>query len=239
MQPYVLRRETRYGTPAADQILVNRYYMVGYSYYFRQAKWALEIVSKDLEAVDRINNFRPDYRVPRRFRTDLQDFRGSGFDRGHLVSSANHDESVLENSETFLLSNMAPQAPHFNRGIWRKLETDVRALNNQAHILETYVLCGPIFDFDQPIHLIGVGDDNEVSIPVPHAFFKSVLTEDLRGNLHMWSFVLPNAASTAPLADFRVPTTRVEDMAGILLWSGLVGPEIEKEKRKKRPYWNP
>ena len=39
-----LRRESRYGTPAADQIITNRHYTIGYSYYFRQAKWALEII---------------------------------------------------------------------------------------------------------------------------------------------------------------------------------------------------
>ena len=56
-----LKRETRYGMPAADQILFNRHYVVGYSYYFRQAKWALEIVDpnkEDVTTVDRMNNFR-------------------------------------------------------------------------------------------------------------------------------------------------------------------------------------
>ncbi len=42
-----LKRETRYGLPTADQILYNRFYVLGYSYYFRQAKWALEIVDPD------------------------------------------------------------------------------------------------------------------------------------------------------------------------------------------------
>ena len=41
-----LKRETRYGMPAADQIIINRHYTIGYSYYFRQAKWALEIVGR-------------------------------------------------------------------------------------------------------------------------------------------------------------------------------------------------
>ena len=81
---FSLKPETRYGCPAADQILINRFYVVGYSYYFRQAKWALEIVDpdkKDMEEVERLNNFRPDYRVPPQFRATLSDFRGSGYDR--------------------------------------------------------------------------------------------------------------------------------------------------------------
>ena len=55
------RRETRYGMPVADQVVFNRHYITGFSYYFRQAKWALEIVSSnadDDEFVDRMDNFR-------------------------------------------------------------------------------------------------------------------------------------------------------------------------------------
>ena len=190
-----LRRETRYGMPAADQILFNRNYVLGYSYYFRQAKWALEIIDPDSAGLDRSDNFRPDYRIPDIFRADLVDYRGSGYDRGHLVASANQRETELQNSETFLLSNMSPQDPNFNRDIWRELESEVRNLNLKPKILETYVICGPIFDFAMPVKSIGTKDKNEVSIPVPHAYFKSILAENNRGTLHMWSFVIPNKES--------------------------------------------
>ena len=87
-----LRHETRYGLPSADQILFNRHYVLGYSYHFRQAKWALKIIDPDLEDLDRTDNFRPDFRIPRTFRVDLVDYAGSGFNRGHLVASANQRE---------------------------------------------------------------------------------------------------------------------------------------------------
>lgn len=74
MDLHNLRRETRYGMPAADQIMFNRHYVLGYSYYFRQAKWALEIVDSDSVGLDRANNFRPDYRIPEMFRADLVDY---------------------------------------------------------------------------------------------------------------------------------------------------------------------
>jgi endonuclease G len=141
--------ETRYGCPAADQVLFNRFYTVGYSYYFRQAKWALEIVDpdkKDLDEVERLDNFRPDFRVPKRFRADLSDYRRSGFDRGHLVASANQLDENIQNSETFLLSNMSPQTPSFNRQIWRRLESAVRRLDAKDRVLETYVITGPIMN---------------------------------------------------------------------------------------------
>ena len=232
-----LRRETRYGMPAADQIIFNRHYIIGYSYYFRQAKWALEIVDPDKTDVERSDNFRPDYRVPEIFRADLADYAGSGYDRGHLVASANQIEAQIQNSETFLLSNMSPQKPEFNRKIWKELESEVRRLDAKKKILETYVICGPIFLFDKEVKIIGAADDNEVSLPIPHAYFKSILTENDKGALYMWSFILPNEYSSKPLSDFLVPTSEVEKKAGILLWEELVGTKIQKEKNRVRKMW--
>ena len=187
-----LRTETRYGMPAADKILFNRHYVLGYSYYFRQAKWALEIIDSSHEVVDRADNFRPDYRIPVMFRADLEDYANSGLDRGHLVASADQRGLALQNSETFLLSNMSPQKPQFNRQIWKALETSVRRLNDRDDIMETYVISGPVFYFDKPVEFIGEDDDNDISVPIPSAYFKSVLTENNRGRLHMWSFIIPN-----------------------------------------------
>jgi len=231
-----IKREAIYGVPAADHIIVNRYYVLGYSYYFRQAKWALEIIDPD-NGLDRSNNFRPDYRIPEMFRADLVDFARSGYDRGHLVASANKRESELQNSETFLLSNMSPQKPQFNRDIWRDLETQVRKLNDRSDILETFVICGPIFYFDQSVVSIGTDDSNDVTIPVPHAYFKSILTENNKGNLHMWSFVLQNEESNEPLDTFLVPTTLVEKLAGIKLWERLVGKIMDRERSGVRAIW--
>lgn len=232
-----LRRETRYGMPAADQIMFNRFYVLGYSYYFRQAKWALEIVDPDNPGLERADNFRPDYRVPEMFRADLADYAGSGFDRGHLVASANQRETELQNSETFLLSNMSPQVPQFNRGIWKDLEGEVRRLNEKPRILETYVICGPVFDFVHAVESIGASDDNGVTLPIPNAYFKSILTENTAGTLNMWSFMLPNEESDQPLESFRVETEKVERYAGIELWSRLKGTKVKREKRRIRNMW--
>ena len=235
-----LRRETRYGMPAADQIMFNRNFVIGYSYYFRQAKWALEIVDPTEEGedeVERLDNFRPDYRIPQSFRADLADYSGSGLDRGHLVASANQRSREIQNSETFLLSNMSPQYPDFNRKIWKDLEEAVRKLNSGRRILETYVICGPIFNFDEPVRTMGSQDDNGVTLPIPHAFFKSILTENDKGALHMWSFMMPNEASDKPLEDFRVPTATVEKYAGLLLWERLTGTKIDREKNRVRKMW--
>ncbi len=237
-----LRKETRYGMPAADQILFNRHYITGYSYYFRQPKWVLEIVNPptingDPEGVERSDNFRPDFRIPETFRADLVDFKGSGYDRGHMVPSANQRGLEVQNSETFLLSNMSPQKANLNRYAWRKLEQEIRNLNAKNDVLETYVVTGPMFNFGEPVDTIGTDDSNDTTIPIPHKYFKSILTEDQRGNLEMWSFILPNTRVDSPLEDFLVPTAIVEQYAGIKLWDRLVGSKIEREKERVRNMW--
>ncbi len=232
-----LRREIRYGMPAADQVMFNRHYVLGYSYYFRQAKWALEIVDPTNLGLGRSENFRPDYRIPEGFRADLVDYVGSGYDRGHLIASANQRETELQNSETFLLSNMSPQKPQFNREIWGDLEAEIRKLDARPKILETYVICGPIFYFDQPVECIGANDSNEIKIPIPHAYFKSVLTENNKGTLNMWSFLLVNEESNQSLDTFLVSTKQVEKLAGINLWENLVGKKMDREKSNIRKMW--
>lgn len=233
-----LKRETRYGLPTADQILYNRFYVIGYSYYFRQAKWALEIIDPDKTDVSRLDNFRPDYRIPEKFRADLDVYEGSGFDRGHLVSSANQREINIQNSETFLLSNMAPQKPMFNRGIWKRLEQAVRDLDSLEKVFETYVISGPLFFFDEEVKMIGDNDHKiEVSLPIPHAFFKSVLVENNTGTINMWSFIIPNKITSDKLEDFLVETSKVEKISGLFLWDTLVGTKMSREKNKVRKMW--
>lgn len=232
-----LRLETRYGMPQADQILFNRHYVLGYSYYFRQAKWALEIIDPNDIGLERNDSFRSDYRIPEMFRVDLEDYEKSGLDRGHLIASANQRGNELQNSETFLLSNMSPQRPDFNRKIWKKLEEEVRRLNNINKILETYVISGPIFLFDKPVEYIGLNDGNEVAVPIPNAYFKSILTEDNKGKLKMWSFILPNERTEEPLEFYQVSTKKVEQYAGIQLWNRLEGTTINLEKKKIRKMW--
>ena len=99
------------------------------------------------------------------------------------------------------------------------------------------MICGPIFLFDKDVKVIGAKDKNEVSIPIPHAYFKSILTENDKGAIHMWSFIMPNKYSTKPLSEFLVPTSEVEKKAGILLWEELVGSKIQREKNRERKMW--
>jgi len=240
--PFYMQRELRYGAPVCDEILTGRYFTIGYSWYFRQAKWTLEIINPNdyiLRETDRLDNFRADIRIPNRFRAGLNAYRGSGYDRGHLVASANHDILEIQNSETFLLSNMSPQNSDFNRGIWRKLEDAIRVLNDKQEILETYVLTAPVFYFDRIIETIGVPDDKlGIDIPVPHAFAKSVIAEDIRGNLSLWTFLMENKKLDGKIEDYLASTYDVEQIVGGRFWDRISGTDIHDQKKNSTDIWN-
>ncbi len=108
-------------------------------------------------------------------------------------------------SESFLMSNMTPQDPSFNRGIWKKLEAQVRdwAEDNE----EIYIVTGPILT-DGPYETIG---ENEVAIP--KRYYKVVLDYKEPG-LKAIGFILPNQRSNQPISFFVVSIDEVEQATG-------------------------
>ncbi len=239
--PFQMQPELRYGAPVCDEILTGRYFTIGYSWYFRQAKWVLEIINRNqhlLTEVERRDHFRADTRIPKRFRAGLGAYKGSGFDRGHLVASANQDIQEIQNSETFLLSNMSPQNAQFNRGIWRKLETAIRHLNASKTVLETYVLTAPVFYFGETVQTIGdPADRYGIDVPIPHAFIKSVLTEDIRGRLKLWTFEMKNEALDGDLGDYLVKTYDAEQIVGGRFWDRISGGDLHSQKKREGRMW--
>jgi endonuclease G len=133
---------------------------------------------------------------------------------------------------------MSPQVPNFNNGIWKDLENAIRILDNDKKVFETYVITGPLFYFDQEVVMMGDENDNiDVTLPIPHAFFKSVLTERNTGTINMWSFIIPNEETDAELEDFLVETSKVEKIAGLLLWETLLGTKMMNKKNRIRRMW--
>ncbi|WP_299462474.1 DNA/RNA non-specific endonuclease [uncultured Microscilla sp.] len=92
-------------------------------------------------SADRQDDFRPDTDVPEAwYRVTQNDYRSSGFDRGHICPSADRTRSVSDNSATFVMTNMMPQAPNNNRETWRLLEEYGRDLITQGN--EVYIISG-------------------------------------------------------------------------------------------------
>ncbi len=92
-------------------------------------------------AAKRSNNFRPDPTLPFTwFAAKTSDYTNSGFDRGHLCPSDDRDGTEEENSSTFLLTNIVPQAPRHNREVWKNLEDYGRQLVSAGN--EVYIIAG-------------------------------------------------------------------------------------------------
>ena len=88
--------------------------------------------------------FQPDPVLPQGVRTDLSDYSGSGYQRGHMLGSADRLNSKEANGQTFYLSNIHPQMSTFNeQGIWYNLEIFLRDNYDTASFRDTlYVVKG-------------------------------------------------------------------------------------------------
>ena len=94
-----------------------------------------------LGSTPRQDDFRADTTLPTGwYRVQGTDFSGSGFDRGHMCPSADRTVTVTANSSTFLMTNMIPQLPANNQGVWANLESYSRSLVSQGN--ELYIISG-------------------------------------------------------------------------------------------------
>lgn len=131
---------------AKTQELCYSSYAVLHSGVSRTALWSAEFLSKDrvrsARALERTSEFFPESRIPSRERAELDDYRRSGFDRGHLAPSGNMPSKVAQ-AESFSLANIVPQNGGLNRGLWADLESDVRDTVQKYGV--GYVVTGPLF----------------------------------------------------------------------------------------------
>ena len=94
-----------------------------------------------LGSTPRQDDFRADTTLPAGwYRVQATDYSGSGFDRGHMCPSADRTITVTANSATFLMTNMIPQLPANNQGVWANLESYSRTLVSQGN--ELYIISG-------------------------------------------------------------------------------------------------
>ncbi|BAB78345.1 DNA/RNA non-specific endonuclease (plasmid) [Anabaena sp. FACHB-709] len=95
-----------------------------------------------LGSAPRQDDFRADTTLPSGcYRVTSSDYTGSGFDRGHMAPSADRTNTIANNSATFLMTNIIPQAPDNNQGIWANLENYSRNLVTGQN-RELYIISG-------------------------------------------------------------------------------------------------
>ena len=136
---------------------------------------------QEAQVEERTNRFFPDPRLKAGDRASLDDYRGSGYDRGHNAPAADQSSS-RGMAQCFSLADMSPQSSKNNRGVWAKVETDVRKYVLRARG-DVFVYTGPLF-LDSPVVTIGSG-----RVWVPSHLFKLVYDETTHRS---WAYILPN-----------------------------------------------
>lgn len=181
----------------------------GYSVLFlnqhKQAGWvAYELTAEECNSLyKRKNRFIPEPNADE-FSATNNDYSHSGFDRGHLAPAADMGWSEVSMAESFYFSNISPQLPAFNRGVWKRLETLVRDWSKQNSSI--LIATGPVFTSSDSS--IGSG------VTVPAYFYKVVIDyswPDVKGI----GFILPHSASSESLQSFAVSIDTVETLTGI------------------------
>ena len=118
-------------------------YVLSYNDSKRTANWVSWHLSKSwVGSVSRQDDFRADVALPSSWvSVGTYDYSGSGFDRGHMCPSADRTATIADNSSTFLMTNMIPQAPKNNQIPWANFESYCRSLVSSGH--EVYIVAGP------------------------------------------------------------------------------------------------
>ena len=130
------------GTSYSNYLVTKPQYAMSYNSYRGTPNWvSWHLSSAWLGSAPRQDDFRADNSLPSNFyKVTSSDYTGSGFDRGHNCPSADRTLTVTDNSATFLMSNMIPQAPNNNQKTWANLENYCRTLVSQGN--ELYVIMG-------------------------------------------------------------------------------------------------
>jgi endonuclease G len=212
------------------EIVSHVYYTLSYDENHEQAEWVHYYLDKTRISgnVERTNNFRVDNKVKTGSAT-LADYKGFGYDRGHLAPAGDMKKDRISMSQSFLMSNIAPQNASFNRGGWKKLENLVRGwINNNA----LYITTAGVLEND--LKTIGF---NRVS--VPNRFYKIIYNPK---DQQMIAFLMPNEKITLPLISYVVTVDMIETLTGIDFYSEMeddLEEKLESEKTIKGWDFNP
>ena len=193
-----------------EKVIKHIGYSLVYSEEHEQAKWVAYVLNKkELSGTfARSDNFNEDPAVSSGSASN-SDYSKSGYDRGHLAPAADMKWSEKAMSESFYYSNMSPQLPAFNRGIWKILEEKVRdwALENDSILIVT----GPILPSNNEMKLTTIGPN---SVAVPQYYYKAILDFKKEKSKSI-AFILPNKGSKMHLKSFVVTIDSLEKLSKI------------------------
>ncbi len=213
-----------------NELVRHTGYVVSHNSKWKIPNWVgYELTRREVAGTNPRNDaFAPDPDV-RGHKAELADYKGAGYDRGHMAPAADMKWSKKVMRESFYLSNMCPQNPSLNRGDWNDLEEVVRKWAKRDSAI--VVVCGPIVS-KRPV-TIGHG-----KVAVPKAFFKVVLSPYAKHPSAI-GFIMPNEKGNNPLRSYAKSVDDVEQATGFDFFSSLPDSvETVVESHYDLKYWN-
>jgi endonuclease G len=207
----------------AELIVVHKAYTLSFNTQTNEPNWvAWELTEHETEGtLGRSNDFEPDPTIPTEHQVYSYDYKGSGYDRGHMAPAADMKWNPQVMAECFYMSNMCPQIHALNDGGWKRLEDACRRWAEKYGNI--YIVCGPIFDKEKVAETIGV--DHQVM--VPEAFFKAIVClQD--GHQMGIGFIFENSEIKQTLGGTATTIDAVEGATGYDLFPNLPD-DLEKE----------
>ena len=175
-----------------NQIIHHTYFSLSYCEAHEQAEWvAYKLISEYFKGISRTEDFREDPKV-KTGSANLDDYRNSGYDRGHLLPAGSMKHNLTAMSETFFLSNISPQRKEFNRGMWNKLEEKERQWTIKSDSL--YVVTGGILN-------PGLEKIRGTKVSIPNFFYKAIVRFK-SGNIEGIGFIMENGKLTGNVLNY-------------------------------------
>lgn len=209
--------------PHHCKLLENDHFTSCYSEHFKNTIWAVHQLEREqvLGHQKRTNDYRVDNRVSKRVLPT--NYRRTGFDRGHLVPASDMRKNFSSMTQTFFMTNMAPQRPEFNRGIWSVLEKKIRrdfvATRQKDNV---FIYTGMILSDKLPTL--------PCEAAIPEWFYKIIYNQTTHT---ISSYLIDNHRySSSELDSFRVSVDRIEALTGLDFFSFL--PKLKEDQLESK-----
>ncbi len=212
-----------------EQVIKHEGYTVSYNSEYRIANWvAYELTATEAKSkkTERSNKFVSDPQVKGATAMN-EDYTRSGYDRGHLAPAGDMKWSAKAMRESFYLSNICPQKPKLNRGIWKDLEEQCRlwALDNGSLLIVT----GPVITGD--MKRLG---KNKVAIP--KSFYKVLCYYTEKGYKGIGFLFENRDYKDNSLKSMVIPIDSVEKVTGIDFFPSI--PDDQEKEMEATVDWS-
>lgn len=197
-------------TDRAEEIVWHDGFVLSYNRKHLLPNWVSWLLTKERTRgkEKRADNFQPDMDIHKGPLAEDKDYRGTGYDRGHMCPSADCKHTRNSQNQCFLMSNICPQTHTLNAGDWKELEEMTRKWAQRYDSL--YIVCGPVLKKGKTYPTIG---ENKVS--VPELYFKVIWRNISDRKAEAIGFVFKNDDTNKPLSEYVLSVDEIEEITGI------------------------